>query len=158
MIYNRPMGLARIENGHLYYEVDGAGEPVVLVHGFSLDGRMWDDTFARLARDHRVVRYALRGFGRSSPPEAPFAHFDDLAALVAQLGLGRAHVIGLSLGGGVALDFALTRPSAVRSLVLVDSVVGGYAWKGDDATLRAARRAGLQLGLEAAKAEWLQSP
>ena len=68
--------------GDLHWEAAGAGQPVVLVHGFSLDRRMWDDQFAPLAEHFRVVRYDLRGFGKSSVPNGPYSHVDDLAALV----------------------------------------------------------------------------
>ncbi|MCW5853581.1 MAG: alpha/beta hydrolase, partial [Anaerolineae bacterium] len=58
-------GFVPVEDGQLYYEVAGEGPPLVLVHGFSLDTRMWDDQWAAFAGRHRVIRYDARGFGRS---------------------------------------------------------------------------------------------
>ena len=72
-------GYAALNGTRLYYEVAGAGAPVALAHGFTLDHRMWDEQFSALAERYRVVRYDLRGFGRSEQPtDAPYAHHDDL--------------------------------------------------------------------------------
>ena len=61
-----------VDHGTLYYEECGEGQPVILVHGHSLDHRMWDGQFADLARDYRVIRYDLRGYGLSSPQTEDF--------------------------------------------------------------------------------------
>lgn len=75
----------------LYYEEAGAGPAVVLIHGFTLDTRMWDDQFQRLVAHFRVIRYDLRGFGRSSPPtEAPYLHVEDLRGLLDHLDIEQA--------------------------------------------------------------------
>ena len=105
---------------------EGTGPPVVLVHAGIADARMWDPLSAALAGDHRVVRYDLRGHGRSPLPPGPFRHVDDLAAVLAATTEEPAHLVGASLGGRVALDLALARPDAVRSLVLLGAVVSGY--------------------------------
>ena len=98
----------------LYYEVAGSGHPLVLIHGFTLDTRMWDDQFETFAREYQVVRYDRRGFGKSSlPVDEDYAHADDLAALLEHLGIDRAYVLGLSGGGASAIDFALTYPEAI---------------------------------------------
>ncbi len=151
-------GFVDVDGGRLWYEVSGAGEPIVFVHGFSLDARMWEGEAARFGGDYTVLRYDVRGFGRSSLPTVPFAHADDLAALLAHLGWARAHVVGLSMGGGIAVDFALTHPARVRSLVLVDAVVGGFPWPPGTAPLTAALAAGKVGGVAAARVAWLASP
>lgn len=93
---------------------------------------MWDDQFLPLAQGFRVIRYDLRGFGRSAlPTDAPYSHGEDLRALLDALGLQQAHLVGLSKGGGVALDFALTYPQRALSLVLIDTVLGGHAWSAE---------------------------
>lgn len=121
-------GYAAVPGGRLYYEVAGRGDPVVLVHGFTLDTRMWDDQFEELARSYRVVRYDLRGYGRSSLPVGPYSPAEDFKALLQHLGIARADVVGLSLGGRVALDFAMVHPELIRSLVLIDTApVSGSA-------------------------------
>ena len=135
-------GFVEVEGGRLGYEVDGAGEPIVFVHGFGLDGRMWDGEAAHFSRDYAVVRYDVRGFGRSSPPTGPFAHVEAIfAALVSHLGFARAHLCGLSMGGGIAIDFALAHPARVHALVLVDSVVGGFPFPRGTAPLTASMAA-----------------
>ena len=102
----------------------------MLVHAFTLDTRMWDDQFALLARDFRVIRYDARGFGKSAPPKPgePYSNADDLAALLGHLDARKAHVVGLSMGGRFALDYAVTYPDGLRSLVVINGVIGGWQW------------------------------
>ena len=104
-------GFADVNGTRLYYEMVGSGHPLVLVHGFTLDTRMWDDQFEMFAGRNQVVRYDLRGFGKSAlPTTEPYSHPDDLRALMTHLGIEHAFIIGLSLGGAVAVDFAVTYP------------------------------------------------
>jgi pimeloyl-ACP methyl ester carboxylesterase len=142
----------------LAYEIAGSGPPVVLMHGFSFDMRSWDGQFAVLAGRHRVLRYDLRGFGRSSLPGAePYSHIDDLAALMAALDLGPAHLVGLSLGANVALGCALERPELVASLVLVSSGLMGHRWR-EERPPDAALAFGKDHGVAATRAFWLGHP
>lgn len=113
-----------INGARLHVETTGAGDPIVLVHAGIADARMWDPIVPALAGDHRVVRYDLRGYGRSTIPPAPFAHHDDLAAIFRELDLGPAVVIGASYGGEVATALAIERPELVRALVLVNTLAG----------------------------------
>ncbi len=141
-----------VADGRLYVETSGAGPTVVLIHGFSLDTRMWAPQAPALAPHFRVVRYDLRGFGRSSLPAGPFSHVADLIRLLDHLACDRAHLVGLSLGGGLAVDFALAHPGRVCSLTLVDGTLGGFGWEKDwGAPGRAARAE----GVAAARAAWL---
>src|SRR6266566_308505 len=124
-------GTLAINGAHLYYEQAGSpgspGHPLVLIHGFTLDTRMWDDQFAVFTRHYQVIRYDMRGFGRSDlPAEEPFTAVDDLRALLDTLGVSRACVLGLSLGGSVAIDFALAYPDRTSALVLVDPALRGW--------------------------------
>ena len=151
-------GFVEVDGGRLHYQIDGEGDPLVLLHGFGLDARMWDGEVERFGRDHAVVRYDLRGFGRSTLPTAPFTHFGDLRALLLQLGLARVDLVGLSMGGGVAVDFALSHPELLRSLVLVDTIVGGFKWRTDGKAMGAAWAAAKTGGLPAARAAWLANP
>lgn len=112
----------------IHYEVAGSGPAVVLIHGGGLDSRMWDDQFSELARTHRVVRYDVRGFGRSEAPSEPFSHVDDLASLLDLLGIESASLVGLSLGGGIALNFALVHPDRAARLLLVGPAVPGSSF------------------------------
>jgi pimeloyl-ACP methyl ester carboxylesterase len=155
---DRRSGVAAVNGTRLWYETAGAGETVVLLHAFTLDSRMWDAQFDALARSHRVIRYDARGFGRSALPQAgqPYAHHEDLAALLAALDAPRPHLVGHAMGGRFALDFAVSYPGQARSLVLLDTVVAGWPWSrtfldGYAPVLSAGRRK----DVPAAKAAWL---
>ena len=153
-------GFADVNGTRLYYEVAGSGDPLVLIHGMTLDTRMWDDQFEPLAREYRVVRYDARGFGKSALPTAgrPYAHTDDLRALLKHLEIGRAFILGLSMGGGIALDFALAHPEATEALIPVDSRLNG--WQPDAefaAYLSAVRARAREAGIQAARDVWTYS-
>jgi pimeloyl-ACP methyl ester carboxylesterase len=150
-------GFAAVNGTRLYYEVAGEGTPVALIHGFTLDTRMWDDQFLPLAAHYRVVRYDARGFGRSDLPTGePYSPHDDLRALLEHLGLGPAAITGLSMGGGIAADFAIAHPDATRALVLLDAALGGHrfspGWGAASKPIWAAAR---EEGVAAAKERWL---
>ena len=151
---------AEVNGTRLYYEVAGAGHPLALVHGFSLDTRMWDDQIAPFAERYRVIRYDLRGFGKSAlPTEEAYRSADDLKALLDHLGIERAHILGLSLGGWVAINFALAYPAMTSALIPVDSVLAGYRFSPDYITLnRSIFSMGRQQGISAAREAWLRHP
>jgi len=122
-------GLLKTRGSNLYYETEGDGPAVVLIPGFTLDTRMWADQAAAFRPHYRVIRYDLPGAGRSPPPAGSYAHEEDLADLLDHLDVDKAHVMGLSLGGAIAIDFALAYPERVLSLVPVDtSALNGYPW------------------------------
>jgi 3-oxoadipate enol-lactonase len=123
--------LERDAGGWLRYATAGAGEPVVFVHGFGLDSAMWDPQWQVFAKHHRVIRYDLRGYGGSSLPERRYSHLDDLLALIDFLDADAVHLVGLSLGGRVALRVAAEHPGAVRSLTLADPALDGHSWTAD---------------------------
>jgi 3-oxoadipate enol-lactonase len=123
--------LERTDGGWLQYATAGEGEPVVFIHGFGLDLHMWDPQWRAFAKRHRVIRYDLRGYGGSSLPEGPYSHVRDLLALIDFLGARPAHLVGLSLGGRVALRVAAQHPAAVRTLTLVDPALDGHTWTAD---------------------------
>lgn len=110
----------------LFYEVAGAGEPVILIHGGWLNSRQWDAQMPVLSRDYRVIRYDFRGAGRSPLGDSAFSHADDLAALLRHLQLDRVHIVGLSAGSQIALDFALTHPQSTASLMIGASPLAGF--------------------------------
>lgn len=128
---------AQINGVRLNYEVSGQGTPVVFIHGWTLNLRMWDPQVMALNRRFRVIRYDRRGFGKSSGSEDLSWDAADLAALLDTLGVTRAHIVGNSQGGRVALQFARNYPSRVASLVLHGtSPPDGIAlpWSGPDRT------------------------
>jgi 3-oxoadipate enol-lactonase len=118
-------GFAQVGGARLFYEAAGAGHPLLLLHAGVADSRMWDDQWAVFAQHYRVIRCDLPGFGQSSVPDRPFALHEMVAGLLGRLGVERAHVVGVSFGGRVALDFVLTHPEKVARLVLVCPSVGG---------------------------------
>jgi len=155
-----PSGIARVNGTSLYYEVAGSGEPVALVHGFALDSRMWDDQVDALAEGHRVIRYDVRGFGRSEPPDGkPYSRAEDLKALLEHLGIGSADIVGLSMGGSVAVSFALSFPEMTRKLILADSALNGYDWSSEwESSWEAIGGRAKSAGEKAANALWLDHP
>lgn len=119
-------GTAEINGVNLYYEDAGTGPPLVLLHDGLLDCRIWDDQFKVLSGNYRVVRYDMRGHGRSGISADEFSHIEDLRDLLGFLNIERAHLLGLSNGGRVALDFSLAYPKMVGTLVLVGPSLSGY--------------------------------
>ena len=114
-------GYVRLEDGqHIYYEVSGEGCPVVLIAGGSgMDLRQWDDVFHSLAGQFRTSRYDPRGVGRSDVPSSPYSDADDLTALLDELGMEEAALVGISSAGGFALEYSLEVPE--RSLTVIAS-------------------------------------
>jgi 3-oxoadipate enol-lactonase len=108
--------------------VAGDGPAVVLIHAGVCDSRMWDPQWAAFARDHRTIRYDLRGFGRSELTPGRYAHARDLANLLGELGVGRAALVGASFGGRVAMELAVARPDLVEALVVAGAPLPGHDW------------------------------
>lgn len=152
-------GSIAVNGSQLYYEAAGRGTVVVLLHAGNLDRRVWDPQFLPLAREHRVIRYDLRGYGRSGPVDAPYAHHEDLAALLDSLGIQRASLVGLSGGGRIAIDFALAHPERVNRLVLASTGLSGWRYQnaGDTAYFAEARRARDRGDAAALGLSWLGS-
>jgi 3-oxoadipate enol-lactonase len=129
----------------LYYEIAGEGQPLVLIHGGSVHSGLWDDQFEVFAQYYRVLRYDVRGFGQSQPPTAYYSNHGDLRDLLDFLKIERACVLGLSMGGSIAIDFALTYPDHVTALIPVAAGLGGYQVK-DSSPLRAELREAYKSG------------
>jgi 3-oxoadipate enol-lactonase len=109
-------------------EAVGNGPPVVLIHEGIADSRMWDDVVPALAERHRVLRYDLPGFGRSRFGSEPIDATADLEAVLDAFGVEAAALVGASLGGRVALEFAVERPGRVTALLLVAPGLRDHAW------------------------------
>jgi 3-oxoadipate enol-lactonase len=152
-------GRVRVPGSTLFYESAGTGSPVILLHGGNLDRRMWDAEFGALQRTHRVIRYDARGYGRSGASDTAFSAHHDLRALMDALQLPRASLVGLSLGGRVAMDFALAHPERVDRLVLVAPGISGGTWAedADTAWLAVAREAAKRQDSVAVARAWLGS-
>jgi len=122
------MERARINGIEIAYEVRGVGTPIVMIHGAQGDQSMFAGMAAAFARDYRVLTFDQRGSGLSEKPDLPYSmamFADDTAALMDHLGIANAHIIGVSMGGMIAQEFALRHPGKVRSLVLGCTTPGG---------------------------------
>lgn len=134
----------------LAYDRGGrSGAPVVvLLHAGVADRRMWEAQWTLLCEEYDAIRLDLRGFGESeTPPDGELNHHEDVLATLASLGVERAHLVGCSLGAGVAVEVALARPAMVRSLLLTSP--GGCLIEGWTSELRAfveAENAALEAG------------
>lgn len=106
--------------GKVYYEQRGRGEPVILLHGHSLDRRMWNPQWKALSKNHSVIRLDFRGYGKSSEQSETLqlTHVDDVITLMDSLHIDCAHVIGLSMGAFVAGDMLAMYPERMLSCTL----------------------------------------
>jgi 3-oxoadipate enol-lactonase len=154
-------GYVSLPGAEIFYEVTGAGTPVVLVHGLGLDARMWDDQAPPLAGEATVIRYDARGFGRSPRHDdvTPYTHPGDLWALLDRLDVESAVLVGLSMGGRIVLEAALEEPTRTRGLVLLDAVVDGVPWDAvAGAAMSAVGERVRQGDLDGGRATWLAHP
>jgi pimeloyl-ACP methyl ester carboxylesterase len=108
------------------YEESGSGPPLLLLHAGIADRTMWEDVIPMLADQFRVIWCDMRGYGETPLPDGPFVYAADAAALLRALDVERAHVVGVSMGGHVALDLALAHPGLVDRLVLVGAGIDGW--------------------------------
>ncbi|HEV2580263.1 MAG TPA: alpha/beta fold hydrolase [Ktedonobacteraceae bacterium] len=121
-------GFAELNGAKLYYEIAGAGHPLVLLHEGIADSRMYDDQFYNFAQQYRVVRYDLPSFGQSDipPVNEPISLSENLRGLLAFLGIEKTYLLGMSMGGSIALDFTLAHPDMVDALILAASGLSGH--------------------------------
>jgi 3-oxoadipate enol-lactonase len=115
----------------VFYEVTGDGLPVLLIHGGFMDSRMWDKQVPELSKSFKVIRFDIRGFGKSSRPGKEFYPGKEVAQLLDHLKVPKAAVVGLSMGGSVAIDFALSYPEKVHALILAEPGVAGHKWSNE---------------------------
>jgi 3-oxoadipate enol-lactonase len=125
------MSVLDVSGGKLYYEVDGAGPAVLLIHAGVAHLRMWDEQVAAWRDRFQLIRFDCRGFGRTTTDDVPFSNRDDLRRLLDHVAVERASVLGASRGGSIAMDFTLESPDRVASLVLVGAGLGGFAGPDD---------------------------
>ena len=112
---------ARVNGVELVYELNGSGEPLVLIHGAQSDRSIFAGLLPTFTDQFRVLTFDQRGSGQSEKPDMEYTIAllaDDTAALMEQVGFDSAHIIGVSMGGMIAQEFALRHPAKVRSLVL----------------------------------------
>lgn len=120
------MKRAPVKNGELEYEIQGSGEPVLLIHGSAIAGTFLTLMPEPAMASYQLIRYHRRGFGGSSYPETPFSlhnQAEDAAALLIHLGIRKAHIVGHSYGGATAFQLGLDAPELVHSLIVMEPSV-----------------------------------
>lgn len=122
-------GYAPVEGGELYYEVSGAGFPLVLIHAGIANHTMWDEQVAVFKDYYTVIRYDTRGFGKTKTESVSFSNRQDLRDLLDHLNIAQAYVLGLSRGGQIALDFTLEFPEKVAALIPCAAGLGGFDYE-----------------------------
>jgi pimeloyl-ACP methyl ester carboxylesterase len=124
-------GFADINNTKFYYEMDGSGIPLVLVHAGIADSRMWNDQFHVFAEKYQTIRYDRRGFGKTRMVAGDFSLHNDLYELLKSLGIEQAILVGCSQGRKTVTNFTLEHPDMVKALVLVGSALSGFQFDGE---------------------------
>ena len=122
---------AEVNGLNMYYEIHGSGEPLILLHGGVGAIEMFGEVLPVLAEGRRVVAADLQAHGRTADIDRPLSYemmAEDVAALIGHLSLGKADVMGYSLGGGVALQTAIRHPEVVRKVVLVSTPFKRDGW------------------------------
>lgn len=150
-------GLAAVNGTKLYYEAAGTGHALVLIHGGGVDRRLWDGQFKAFSTRYKVIRYDLRGSGKSEVPQQRYSNAEDLYGLLRFLKVEKAYVLGLSRGGGVAFDFTLGHPEMVDALILVSSNLSNMppAYR---EMISSAAKAGREEGIARAAQIWVDDP
>lgn len=120
-------GFLEHNGARIYYEVEGAGPPLTLIHAGVANLRQWDEQAPAFGAAHRLIRYDTRGYGHTTTGNGPFSNRGDLLALLDHLGVERTALLGTSRGGSIAVDFTIEHPDRVSALVAVCSGVSGFA-------------------------------
>ena len=107
----------------------GTGQAIVFLHAGIADQRMWQHQLEHFRSKSRVLAFDRRGFGGSQPTDEEYSDTNDLGQLLDELGIDKAHFVGCSQGGAIAIDFTLQYPQRVLSLILVASAVAGFEYK-----------------------------
>ena len=120
------MPTVEVNGARLWYDEAGSGPPLMLLHGGLGDSGLWEPVVPFLSGRFRTIRTDLRFFGRSAGPAAPWSWQDDAIGLLDALGVDRAALAGLSLGGRLATEIALARPERISALALVAPGLAGH--------------------------------
>jgi 3-oxoadipate enol-lactonase len=119
-------GFVETNGGRIYYELDGEGPALTLIHAGVANLRQWDPQIPAFAAGYHVVRYDTRGFGRTETANVPFSNRADLIAVLDHLGIERTHLLGTSRAGSIALDATLEFPERIASLTVVAGGISGF--------------------------------
>jgi len=133
------MSIAQVGDINIYYEIHGEGEPLLMINGLGGNMTSWFRILPLLSQEHRVIAFDNRGAGRTDKPDIPYTMemmADDIAGLLDAIGIDAAHIFGISLGGMIALNFALLHPQRIISLILGCTRCGGPHSIADDSGAR----------------------
>ncbi|HET8851810.1 MAG TPA: alpha/beta hydrolase [Ktedonobacteraceae bacterium] len=168
MTETRRTGFAEVNGTRLYYEVAGTGHPLTLIHGGLVNRRLWDDQFDAFAQRYRVIRFDIRGFGDSAPPTPetpPYFLEEDIHSLLKFLDVEKTYVMGLSMGGALAINFTLMYPEMVDALIPVAMGLGGFEATEEDKQLEgwnqveeAAKSGNIAQAVEVTLRAWTDGP
>ncbi len=114
----------KVKDIEIYYEITGEGEKLLLIHGLGSSTRDWEEQVPTFAQKYQVITIDLRGHGKTDKPKGPYSmriFAEDIAELLKKLGVKTTHVLGISLGGGIAFQFAVDYPELVKSLIIVNA-------------------------------------
>lgn len=120
------MGSVDVNGARLWYDEAGRGQTVLLLHGGLGDSGLWEPVVPFLAERFRTIRTDLRFYGRSTGPNAPWSWQEDAIGVLDALGIERAAIVGLSMGGKLALDIALAHPDRLWAVAGVAPGLGGH--------------------------------
>jgi 3-oxoadipate enol-lactonase len=157
-------GFIDVGKTQLYYEEMGTGHPLILIHGGLLDCRMWDDQFEAFAKEFRVIRFDVRNHGNSKGVPDAFKHYEDLRKIFEHLNIQKAALLGLSLGGRIAIDFAIAYPEKTTAIILASPGASGYEFKSDafkknnEQLQKAFREGNIESGIEYFQQAWTDGP
>jgi 3-oxoadipate enol-lactonase len=157
-------GYLKCGKAMVYYESKGSGMPLILIHGGGMDRRMWDGQFDEFSMKYRVIRYDIRNHGRTTAESGKFFFHEELKALMDSLNIKKAVIMGLSMGGSIAIDFTITNPQRVIALITVSSIISGFEIKDkevveNDAEMRKASTGGsFNTVVELVLRSWVDGP
>ena len=147
-----------VNGGRLFYLKEGSGPPLIFIHGFCLDLRMWQRQINYFSKKYTCIAFDVRGFGNSSVTgDQPYSNHEDLNMLLSFLGISEPIILaGLSMGARVVANFALVYPKKTRAIIFADGAIDGFPFK--DFNLTYIYTAGKELGIPVANRMWLDHP
>jgi len=120
------MPIEKLKDIEIYYEITGEGENLLFIHGLGSSTRDWEKQVPVFSEKYQVISIDLRGHGKTDKPKGPYnmqMFAEDIAELLKKLGIKSTHILGISLGGGIAFQFAVDYPELVKSLIIVNASI-----------------------------------
>jgi pimeloyl-ACP methyl ester carboxylesterase len=155
---NASVGEVAVEGGTLLVAIAGGGPPLMMLHGWTLDHRMWELQLEALGKHYRLIMIDRRGFGQSTAASDLTSEAEDIATVANVLGIDRFALVGLSQGAAVALDFAIRFPVRVSALMLAGTPLPGLVPDADSVPREEYAALARQGELSALRHQWLNHP